>query len=410
MFLIGGLKMNIKIKIGLIREEKKPYDKRVAFSPEQCKEIMEKFPGCTVVAQPSPHRCISDEAYVQQGITMQEDLRDCDILFGVKEVPVESLIAEKTYLFFSHTIKKQPHNRNLLRTILNKKIRLIDYECLTYENGSRVVGFGRFAGIVGMHNAFLSYGRKFELYDLKPAYQCRDYEEMLHQYKSIALPAIKIALAGDGRVAHGCLEVLRKLGVRECTPNEFLNEKFEEPVYVHLVSEDYYKHKEGLEWDKADFYEFPENYLSTFSPYSKVCDLFVNAIFWNERIPRFFSKEDMRAKDFHIKVIADISCDINGAVPATVKDTTIEDPVFGYMPFSESITAPYLKHTIDVMAVSNLPCELPYDASLLFGDQLFRHVLGFLLIDPNNGMIKRATIANAGELTERYKYLSDYVI
>lgn len=398
-----------KIKIGIIREGKKPYDKRVAFSPEQCSAIMEHFTGTEVFVQPSPHRCIPDMDYEHTGIPIQEDLSHCDILFGIKEVPVDTLIENKTYLLFSHTIKKQPHNRNLLRTVIQKNITLIDYECLTYENGSRVVGFGRFAGIVGMHNGFLTYGKKFNLFDLKPAYQCVDYAEMLAQYEHIHLPAIKIALAGDGRVAHGCLEVLRKLGIKEVTPDEFLNETFHEPVYVHLVSEDYYAHKDGMEWDKADFYEYPENYVSTFAPYTKVCDLFVNAIFWNHRIPRFFSKEDMRSKDFKIKVIADISCDIDGAVPATIKDTTIDDPVFGYMPFSETITKPYQKNTIDVMAVSNLPCELPFDASLMFGDQLFRHVLGFLLVEDRTKMIERATIAKDGKLTERYMYLQDYI-
>jgi len=397
------------IKIGVIREGKKPYDKRVVFSPEQCLEIMDHFPDVQIMVQPSEHRCITDDLYAKAGLLLNDDLTDCDILLGIKEVPVEELIEHKKYLFFSHTIKKQPHNRNLLRKILEKKIGLIDYECLTYENGSRVVGFGRFAGIVGLHNGLLTYGKMFGLYDLKAAHLCKDYAEMVNQYKNIKLPSIKIALAGDGRVAHGCLELIKKLKIREVTPDEFLNEKYNEAVYVHLVSEDYYHHKDGLEWDKADFYQNPENYVSTFSPISKVCDLFVNAIFWNEKIPRFFSKEDMRQKNFHIKVIADISCDVDGAVPATVKDTTIEDPVFGYMPFSETVTEPFLKNTIDVMAVSNLPCELPLDASLMFGDQIIRHVLGYLLIEDKFQMIKRATIAENGKLCERFKYLKDYV-
>jgi len=398
-----------KIIIGLIREGKKPFDKRVAFSPEQCIEIKQHFPNIEILVQPSAHRCFNDEAYEKAGIVLSEDLSTCAYLFGIKEVPIEDLLPNKTYLFFSHTIKKQAHNRKLLRKILEDKITLVDYECLTYENGSRVVGFGRFAGIVGMHNAFLTFGNKFKLFQLKPAYQCKDYKEMLAQYKNIKLPAIKMLVAGDGRVAHGCLEVLKKLAIREVTPDTFLNEKFNEPVYAHLVSEDYYKHKDGIEWDKADFYQYPENYISTFLPYAKVCDIFVNAIFWHARIPAFFSKEDMRRKDFNIKVIADISCDIDGAVPATMKDTTIDDPVFGYMPFSESLTEPYLQNTIDVMAVSNLPCELPADASILFGDQLLRHVLGYLLIEDRMNMIEKATICSQGELMPRYVYLADYV-
>jgi alanine dehydrogenase len=395
--------------IGLIRESKKPYDKRVALSPAQCVDVMNRFTDVKIVVQPSPHRCISDAEYLDAGIEMSEDLEKCDILLGIKEVPIEDLIANKTYLFFSHTIKKQPHNRKLLRTILQKNIRLVDYETLVWENGSRVLGFGRFAGVVGTHNAFLTWGEKFNLFHLKPAYRCENYAEMKAEYDKIEMPPLKIALCGDGRVAHGCLELLNLLHIREVTPQEFLDEQFDVPTYVHLVTEDFYAHKDGELWDKADFYHNPENYVSTFKQYTQHCDVMLNAIFWNERIPRFFSKEDMKARDFKIKVIADISCDVNGSIPATMKDTTIEDPVFGYHPLSETMEVPFLKNTIDVMAVSNLPCELPYDASIAFGEQLIKYVMGNLLNAKNSRMIHFATIAQNGELTDRYKYLKDYV-
>jgi saccharopine dehydrogenase (NAD+, L-lysine forming) len=395
--------------IGLIRESKKPYDKRVALSPAQCVDVMNSFTDVKIVVQPSPHRCISDAEYLEAGIEMSENLEHCDILLGIKEVPIEDLIANKTYLFFSHTIKKQPHNRKLLRTILQKNIRMVDYETLVWENGSRVLGFGRFAGVVGTHNAFLTWGEKFNLFHLKPAYLCENYAEMKAEYDKIEMPPLKIALCGDGRVAHGCLELLNLLHIREVTPQEFLDEQFDVPTYVHLVTEDFYAHKDGELWDKADFYHNPENYVSTFKQYTQHCDVMLNAIFWNERIPRFFSKEDMKARDFKIKVIADISCDVNGSIPATMKDTTIEDPVFGYHPLSETMEAPFLKNTIDVMAVSNLPCELPYDASIAFGEQLIKYVMGNLLNAKNSRMIHFATIAQNGELTERYKYLKDYV-
>ncbi len=395
--------------IGLIREGKKPYDKRVAFSPEQCLEIIEHFPGTRVLVQPSEHRCFTDQQYAELGIELSEDLSLCDILFGVKEVPVDELIPGKTYFFFSHTIKKQPYNRNLLRTILAKSITLVDYETLVWENGARVAGFGRFAGIVGAHEGFVAWGKKTGHYHLTPAWKCASYKEMTDQYQSIDWRPFKIVLTGNGRVAHGCLEVLKKVGITEVTPDEFLNDQFNKPVYAHLVSEDYYAHKDGREWDKADFYRNPESYESTFLPYTSKCDLMMNAVFWNERIPRFFSKEDMKSRDFRIKVIADISCDINGSIPATMKDTSIENPVFGYHPYSESIEEPYQPDTIDIMAVSNLPCELPVDASLAFGDQLLRHVMGELLKKQKSRMIEQATIAKSGVLTPKYLYLSDYV-
>jgi alanine dehydrogenase len=397
------------LTLGIIREEKKPFDKRVAFLPDQCAELKKRFPGIQIIVQPSPHRCASDQAYADAGMEIREDLSDCDILMGIKEVPVEALIAGKTYLFFSHTIKKQPHNRKLLRTILEKKIRLIDYETLVWEKGSRVLGFGRYAGIVGTHNGLLTYGRKTGGFNLNPAWQCTDYAEMKDQYKGLQLPPVKIALCGDGRVAHGCLELLKAIGIREVTPDEFLEETYTRPTYVHLIPEDFYAHKDGDVWDKADFYHNPENYVSTFRPYTRVCDLMINAIYWNERIPRFFSREDMKASDFRIQVIADISCDINGSVPATVRDTSIEDPVYGYHPLSETLEPPYQKNTIDIMAVSNLPCELPLDASRGFGEQLLRHVMGHLLGKPADRMIEGATICRDGKLTSSYAYLSDYV-
>jgi saccharopine dehydrogenase (NAD+, L-lysine-forming) len=397
------------MKIGIIREGKIPHDKRVAFTPEQCVELCSRFPGAEVIVQPSEHRCISDTDYREAGIAVSEDLSDCSILFGIKEVPVDELISNKTYLFFSHTIKKQPHNRKLLRAVLERKIKLVDYETLTWENGSRVLGFGRFAGIVGAHNGLLTWGRKMGLFSLKPAYLCSNYKEMIDQYSSITLPPIKIALTGDGRVAHGCLELLDKLNIREVTPREFIENTYPYPVYVHLVPEDFYAQKDGAVWDKSDFYRNPENYVSTFRAYTSHCDLMLNAIFWNERIPRFFSLEDMKARDFNIKVIADISCDVNGSIPATLKDTTIEDPVFGYHPLSETIVDPYQKHTIDIMAVSNLPCELPFDASQAFGEQLLKHVVGNLLLSDTGDMITRATIAENGGLCSKYSYLADYV-
>lgn len=397
------------IRIGLIREEKKPFDKRVAFLPDQCREIIERFPDTEIIIQPSPHRCIGDEEYQKAGFKISEDLSACDILFGIKEVPLDSLIPDKTYLFFSHTIKKQPHNRKLLRTILKKKIRLIDYETLVWQNGTRVLGFGRFAGIVGTHNGLLTYGKKTGLFILKPAWQCSDYFQLKNEYKNITIPPIKIAICGDGRVAHGSLELMKEIGIQEVTPRQFIEETYNTPVYVHLVSEDFYAHKDGESWDKSEFYHNPENFFSNFKAYARVCDLMINAVYWNDRIPRFFSKEDMKSRDFRIKVIADISCDINGAIPATLRDTTIEDPVFGYHPLTETIEPPFQKNTIDIMAVSNLPCELPLDASRGFGKQLLNYVMGPLLGIKKHPMIEDATIAKNGSLTNKYLYLSDYV-
>jgi len=395
--------------IGIINEGKTPPDLRTPLTPEQCVEVMQKFPDVKVVVQSSPHRCFSDEAYRNAGIEVVNDISVADILLGVKEVPVADLIANKTYLFFSHTIKKQAYNRKLLRTILAKNITLVDYETLVWEGGNRIIGFGRFAGIVGAHYAFLMWGKKQGTYYLKPANKCADMNEMYAQYTELTLPAMKIVLSGDGRVAHGVIEVMKKLKIHHVTPEEFLENEYNHPVYVQLRSEDYYERKDGREWDKSDFYKHPEDYRSKFAPYYKAADVFINAVFWHAGIEPFFTREEMKGTDFRIKVISDISCDVPGPVPSTIKSTTIEDPYFGYSPFLNAEVEPFKKESIDVQAVGNLPCELPVDASKEFGGQLIRHVLPFLLIDDKDNIIKNATIAQGGKLTPKYNYLQDYV-
>ncbi len=397
------------ITVGIIREGKKPLDLRTPLTPIHCVELMEKFPNARVVVQSSPVRCYSDEQYRAYGIEVVEDISVADILLGVKEVPINELIADKTYLFFSHTIKQQPHNRQLLRAILEQNIRLVDYETLVWEAGNRIIGFGRFAGIVGTHHAFVMWGKRYGGYSLKPACQCVNMSDLYAQYENIKLPPMRIVLCGDGRVAHGALEVLRKLNIHHVTSEEFLKNEYEHPVYVHLRSEDYYQRKDGRQWDKSDFYKHPEDYRSSFAPYCKSADVMINAVFWKLGIEPFFTHEEMKRADFRIKIISDISCDIPGPIPSTVRSSTIESPYFGYNPLLEKEMPPFQKENIDVQAVGNLPCELPVDASNEFGGQLVKHVLPYLLTDDSVGIIRNATITEKGKLTSRFSYLSDYV-
>jgi saccharopine dehydrogenase (NAD+, L-lysine-forming) len=397
------------MKIGIIRENKQPPDLRTPLVPHQCYELMNNYPDVSIVVQPSPHRCFNEEEFARYGAEINEDLSGCDVLMGIKEVPVADLIPGKTYLFFSHTVKKQAHNRKLLREIIAQKIRLIDYETLVWENGSRILGFGRFAGIVGTHNGFLTYGKKFGLYNLKPAYQCKNYLELKSLYKEITLPKIKICVAGDGRVGHGVIELLQHLNIREVTKREYINQTFDEPVFVHLRVDDLYRRKDGMAWDKSDFYHNPELYECNFRPFYAHTDMMINAIFWKQGIPVFFTREEMKNSDFKIHVIADITCDIDGSIPSTVRSTTIEDPVYGWHALSEKVVAPFQKHTVDVMAVGNLPCELPLDASTEFGTYLMHHVLPELIDNEKGFIITHATITENGELTPGYRYLRDYV-
>jgi len=395
--------------IGIIREGKQPPDLRTPLTPQNCLNIIQNFPGTKIIVQPSPFRCFSDDEYIKTGIDVNEDLSSCDILLGVKEVPVKELIANKTYLFFSHTIKKQAHNRPLLRNILKKNITLVDYETLVWDEGNRIIGFGRFAGLVGTHYAFLMCGKKYDLFNLKPASKCKNLADVYSQYNGLKIPPMKIAICGDGRVAHGCIEFMKKIKIHHVSPEEFLLNNYDEPVYVQLRSEDYYQRKDGREWDKPDFYRHPHDYKSIFKPFYKRADVLINAVFWKDGIEEFFTSEEMKDKDFNIKIISDITCDTPGPLPSTVRSSTILDPFYGYNAFLEKEVEPFLPNSIDIQAVNNLPCELPVDASIEFGEQLIRHVLPNLLIEDAESIIQNATIAQNGKLTEKFSYLEDYV-
>jgi len=396
------------MKIALIREQKSPPDVRVALTPVQCAALMNRFPQINVVAQSSPERCFSDEEYESAGITVQQDVSDCDVLLGIKEIPTEYLIPHKTYFFFSHTIKKQPYNQKMLQDIIRKGIRLVDYETLKWENGQRVLGFGRFAGIVGAYNGLLVWGKKTGQFTLKPAWQCEDYRELLQQAGAVDIGNIKIVLTGGGRVANGSLDFLRNLRIREVTPYQFIHRSYDEPVFVHLNSPEIYRHREGKPWDTQHFYAHHGEYESSFRDFLPHTDLLMNGIFWTADLPSLFTKEDAASTDFRIKVIADISCDVEGSVPITWKATTIKDPVIGWSRSKQKPCEPWTDDSIDVMAVSNLPNELPCDASEEFGEHLLQYVFPELL-SAQSRMIAGATITEAGSLTAPYAYLQDYV-
>jgi alanine dehydrogenase len=397
-----------KIKIGVLREEKSPPDKRVPLPPLVCAELIRKYPNLEVYVQPSKIRCYEDYEYTSFGVPLQEDLSDCDILMGVKEVPVEKLIPHKKYLFFSHTIKKQPHNAKLMKALVEKKIQMIDYETLTDINHNRIIGFGRYAGIVGAYNAILGYGRKYDLFILKAANACRDRAEMEEELKRVKLPNIKIALTGGGRVANGVIETLSALRIRKVTPEEFLMCSFREPVYCQLNARDYVQRKTDHNFDLQDFYTHPEHFISNFTPYTKMADIYISAHFWDPRAPRMFELSDVTAPDFHLSVIADITCDIDGSIPTTTRASTIQAPFYGFNTKTQKEDLPFNKDTVCVMAVDNLPCELPRDASDDFGKDLMERVLPNITITDKDQVIERATICKDGKLTPAFHYLKDY--
>ena len=397
------------MRFGIIRERKNPPDRRVVFSPQKLQEFKQKYPDASIIVESSDIRVFSDKEYEDAGFKVTNDLSDCDVLLGVKEVPVDYLIPNKKYFFFSHTIKKQPYNRKLLQAILEKKIDLLDHETIIKENGARLIGFGRYAGLVGAYNGLRAIGLREELYELPKVETLADLDEMKNELDNITLPNIKITLSGSGKVAYGAKEVLDHLGVKQVSDALYLTSKFTEPVYCLIDVMEYNKRSDGKVGDKYAFYKDPSSYISNFMPYAKETDFFIAGHFYGDGAPYLFTREDAKKKEFNIKYVADISCDVNGPVASTIRPSTIADPIYGYDPITESEVDYKSNNAITVMAVDNLPCELPKDASEGFGDMFLEHVIPAFYNNDTNGILDRAQMTSNGKLTERYSYLQDYV-
>jgi saccharopine dehydrogenase (NAD+, L-lysine forming) len=393
--------------IALIREGKVPADNRVALTPAQCKWIQRQYNDVTIIVQQSQHRCYSDDEYRRTGIQVKADVSEADIFLGIKEVPVSDLVTNKTYLFFSHTKKKQLHNQKLLQAILEKRITLIDFECFEHEDGQRIIGFGFFAGIVGAHNGMMAYGNRTRTYALERVYKQKDFRSLIHTYFGLKLPNVKVAVTGSGRVAHGITEIMNLMGVIEVEKEEYLEREFSYPVYVQLKGADLYEHEGDKTYKRDHFHHFPTEYKCTFVNYVGQTDILMNGIYWDKEAPRLFEKEDITKKDFRIQTIADITDDIFGSVPINYGDQPIENPVYGVDRATLDKTEPYLTNSIDIMAVGNLPNELPRDASRYFGEQLIKYIFPYLLTGETDVM-KKATIAKEGTLTPLYEYLKNY--
>jgi saccharopine dehydrogenase (NAD+, L-lysine forming) len=399
-----------KLTLGIVREEKKPQDSRSPFSPEQAASIVREF-SIDVFCETSSVRCFSDEEYKSTSVQVVENLEKCDIIFGVKEVPVDKLMEGKTYFMFSHTIKKQAYNKKLLQAILEKNIRLIDYECLTDANGTRVVAFGYWAGVVGAYNALWTCLRRYNGgVECRRAHECFDLEDLKQELTKISLPPLKMVLTGGGRVAGGARDLMQWAGIKEVSPESFVSEVWQECVFTNIDVDRYVMHREGLSFDFNHFVQHPGDYVSSFEPYSQHSDVLISAAYWDPKAPRLFELEETMNDEFNIKVIADITCDINGSVPTTLRATTIEKPVYDFSPVFLEERRPFSDPAnITVMSVDNLPSELPRDASQSFGNQLIEHVLPAVSGKTNHEILKKATIAENGKLTKRYSYLEDYV-
>lgn len=397
------------MKFAIIKERKNPPERRVVFSPEKLVEARALFPQAEFIIESCDIRVFPDAAYRDLGFTVTDDVSDADVMIGVKEVPIDALIPNKKYFFFSHTIKKQPYNRDLLRSILDKNIELLDHETIVKQSGRRLIGFGRYAGLVGAYNGFRGLGLREGLFNLPKVETLSCLNEVKLELDKITIPPIKILLSGAGKVAQGAKEIIKHLQIKKIDKALYLTSKFTEPVFCMVDVMDYYTRKDGKVGNKLEFYKHPSSYESNFMSYAQETDMFIAGHFYGNGAPFLFSRKDAKSSDFNINFVADISCDIDGPVASTIRASTIVNPFYGYDADTEEEVAFDAKGAITVMAVDNLPCELPKDASVGFGVMFLDHVLPAFFNDDDQGILKRAKVTQNGKLTKRFEYLQDYV-
>ncbi|MBG6111919.1 alanine dehydrogenase [Flavobacterium sp. CG_23.5] len=397
------------MKFGIIKERKNPPDRRVVFSPDELAKIKQLYQDASIKVESSDIRIFTDEQYKELGIEITNDLSDCDVLFGVKEVPTEDLIPNKSYFFFSHTIKKQPYNRKLLQAILDKNIDLYDHETIVDANNRRLIGFGRYAGIVGAYNSIRAFGIKFGLFKIPKAETLSGKEALITHLKRLVLPPLKFVITGTGKVGNGAKEVLDAIKVKEVSVENYLTKNYSQPVYTQIDVLDYNKRKDGQVLDFTDFYQNPTEYVSDFEKFTKVTEIFIAGHFYGNEAPVILTQEMLQAKDCKIKVVGDISCDVNGPIACTLRSSTIAEPLYGYLPNENKEVDVFHPAAIVIMAVDNLPCELPKDASEGFGEMFMEHVIPAFFNGDKDGILQRAKITEKGKLTPRFSYLQDYV-
>ncbi|MFV8323925.1 NAD(P)-dependent oxidoreductase [Flavobacterium sp. LS2R12] len=397
------------MRFGILKERKNPPDRRVIFSPDELARLKQLYQGASIKVESSDIRVFTDEQYKNLGIEVANDISDCDVLFGVKEVPVENLIPNKAYFFFSHTIKKQPYNRKLLQAVLEKNIDLYDHETIVDSHNRRLIGFGRYAGIVGAYNSIRAFGIKFELFKLPKAETLSGKEALIAHLKRVVLPPLKFVITGTGKVGNGAKEILDAIKIKEVSVENYLTKNYTQPVYTQIDVLEYNKRKDGQVLDFTDFYDNPLEYVSDFERFTKVSDVYITGHFHANEAPVILTREMLQSKDCKIKIVADVSCDVNGPIACTLRSSTIAEPLYGYLPSEDKEVDVFHPAAIVVMAVDNLPCELPKDASEGFGEMFMEHVIPAFFNGDKDGILQRAKITENGKLTPRFSYLQDYV-
>lgn len=397
------------MKFGIIKERKNPPDRRVVFSPDELARLKQLHQDISVKVESSEIRVFTDTQYKNMGIEVSNDLSDCDVLFGIKEVPVDNLIPNKSYFFFSHTLKKQPHNRKLLQAILEKNIDLYDHETIVDANNHRLIGFGKYAGFVGAYNSIRAFGIKFELFKLPIAETLSGKEALIAHLKRVVLPPLKFVVTGTGKVGSGVREVLDAIKIKEVSVDNYLSKNYTQPVYTQIDVLDYNIRRDGQVLDFNDFFRNPQEYVSNFERFTKVSDIYITAHFHANGAPNILTREMLQSKDCKLKVVADISCDVDGSIACTLRSSTIAEPLYGYLPSENKEVDVFHPAAIVVMAVDNLPCELPKDASEGFGKMFMEYVIPAFFNGDKDGVLARAKMTEKGKLTPRFSYLQDYV-
>ena len=398
------------MKIALIKETKIPVDNRVALAPKQVAELNRLYPQHQIVVQGSDIRAFSDDEYRAEGIEVVSDVSDADILFGIKEAKIESLIPGKRYFFFGHIAKMQAYNRPLLQAFIQKCITFYDYEYLVDDNNIRVCAFGWWAGVVGVYYTLRGYGLKHSLYYLPKPDRRFTLDQLLDSLRGIELPKIKVFVTGAGRVSQGAQYVLDKIGAVKMTEVEYLQTKRVDKLsYSYADVDRLVRRKDGGAFSWKDFTKNAGEYESDFQRWARATDVLICAHFWGPEAPVYLTEEDLRRDDLRIRMIGDVTCDIKGSVKSTVRPATHDAPYYDYNPVTERDEPAFSSDkNITVMAVDTCPNALALDTSEYFGKMLTEHVFGPLLKGEPSAVIDRSMIVLEGKLTDRFEYLRDF--
>ena len=408
-----------KFTISILREARVD-EKRTPFTPDQVKILIANFPNIKILVQPSKKRCFKDEEYSKAGAKLEEDIINSNIIFGIKEVDISKIIEGKTYLFFSHTSKVQNGNvqnsqdqsitykKNLLRKVLKKNVTLIDYENIRDKSKKayRYLGFGRFAGIVGCYNTLNLYLKLNKKKLLPRAFEINSYEKIKKLIAKQNFNKLKILQTGRGNVAKGSMEILKHANIKQISLKDYLDKKYDEPVYCNISIREHIERKDGKDFSHQDFTLNPHEYKSKVKNYLFDTDILITGHYWDPKYPKLFYQDQINEFK-NLKIIGDITCDINGAIPTTIRSTTIAKPYYS-VDINSMKEIDLGNKGIAVMAVDNLPSELPNEASEEFGKNIISEVLPYLF-KKDDGRISRATTASQGKFTSSFSYLKDFI-